>query len=1075
MFQELFASKGADLQQRDRTSFHWHIKDWKGLEQKTRSSPFQLDGYTWRILLFPRGNNQKKSISAYLEVEAPEKESWYICGQFALVVSNPNDPHSYFSNVANHRFTAEEVDWGFTRFYDIENLSTKFLHNNQVVLSVYLRTIHDETGILWHSFNNYDSRKETGYTGIRNQGATCYMNSLLQSLYFTNAFRKAVYEIPTENEEPTKSVALALQRLFYHLQYSAHPVSTTELTRSFGWDSAESFTQHDVQEFNRVLQDNLEAKMKGTPADGAISALFKGKMKSFIKCLNVDFESSRTEDYYDIQLNVKGCKDLNDSFDEYIAVETLEGDNKYMAEGYGLQDANKGVIFESFPPVLNLQLKRFDYDYMEDTMVKINDRHEFPAEINLDKYCCNVNKDDPYDYELHGVLVHSGDISSGHYFALLRPEKEDKWYRFDDDRVIPVTKKEVFEESIGDNEVKASRDSAQMIKRFTNAYMLVYIQKSKLDKMLGNVENDIPVHLKKRLDDEKAKLERRKKDKLDMQLHVKVAVVNDKSFNDYQGFDIGVFDDRGLEVSPGVDIFKALKTEKLSTFKQNLMEHYKMEADQFRLWTILYRQNKTIRVDQPLSIQEDRSVVDKIRETTCVNHIVGFAKLYMEIAQDDKPLPALKNEHILLFIKYFDINEQRTRGLGHLFVSRHDKIASIIPSLIDRAQLPKNSSLLLYEEVKPTLIEPLRHSKTFNESEFQHGDIICFQLSISQKEIDTLVRKGLIATLPNYCSHLYNQAAVLFKPTGESKSLPEITLVMDRTSTYSTIALRLATQLKVEVASKIRFTEANSITGQPRSIIQYKPGVRLEDMVLNLPKPQDYLQHVGFDHVIKPILFYEVLEVDVADLDSKRSMEITVIGQTLRKENKISVLVPRISTVSMLVNTIISKAKLDVHDPMRVRLFEVQNAVIIQEFSLEQTVDCVTQEKAVTIYAEIIPKDELEMNVDEDRLIQVVHYHNKPSERYGIPFRFVIIKGEPFEQTKKRLQKRTGMGDMDWKKVKLNVIKNLNSEQPSVVPVTESLDAIQITGEDALGLDHVDKSTRSRFSSVFDKGLFIRG
>jgi ubiquitin carboxyl-terminal hydrolase 7 len=37
------------------------------------------------------------------------------------------------------------------------------------------------------------------------------------------------------------------------------------------------------------------------------------------------------------------------------------------------------------------------------------------------------------------------------------------------------------------------------------------------------------------------------------------------------------------------------------------MDHYKLEADQFRLWTVLYRQNKTIRVDQPLSVQEDRS------------------------------------------------------------------------------------------------------------------------------------------------------------------------------------------------------------------------------------------------------------------------------------------------------------------------------------------------------------------------------------------------------------------------------------------------------------------------------------
>lgn len=73
----------------------------------------------------------------------------------------------------------------------------------------------------------------------------------------------------------------------------------------------------------------------------------------------------------DIQLNVKNCKNLYDSFKEYVSMEVLEGENKYHAEGYGLQDANKGVIFESFPPVLHLQLKRFEYDFMRDTMVKV--------------------------------------------------------------------------------------------------------------------------------------------------------------------------------------------------------------------------------------------------------------------------------------------------------------------------------------------------------------------------------------------------------------------------------------------------------------------------------------------------------------------------------------------------------------------------------------------------------------------------------------------------------------------------------------------------------------------------------
>lgn len=39
----------------------------------------------------------------------------------------------------------------------------------------------------------------------------------------------------------------------------------------------------------------------------------------------------------DLQLDVKGCKDVYASFDKYVEVERLEGDNKYHAEEHGLQ------------------------------------------------------------------------------------------------------------------------------------------------------------------------------------------------------------------------------------------------------------------------------------------------------------------------------------------------------------------------------------------------------------------------------------------------------------------------------------------------------------------------------------------------------------------------------------------------------------------------------------------------------------------------------------------------------------------------------------------------------------------
>ena len=62
-----------------------------------------------------------------------------------------------------------------------------------------------------------------------------------------------------------------------------------------------------------------------------------------------------------MHLRVKGIPDMLKSFEDYCEVETLDGDNQYRAEGHGMQNAKKGVIFEEFPPVLNIQLRRFEY------------------------------------------------------------------------------------------------------------------------------------------------------------------------------------------------------------------------------------------------------------------------------------------------------------------------------------------------------------------------------------------------------------------------------------------------------------------------------------------------------------------------------------------------------------------------------------------------------------------------------------------------------------------------------------------------------------------------------------------
>jgi ubiquitin carboxyl-terminal hydrolase 7 len=93
-----------------------------------------------------------------------------------------------------------------------------------------------------------------------------------------------------------------------------------------------------------------------------------------------------------------------------------------------------------------------------------------------------------------------GDVHGGHYCAFLRPHKENKWFKFDDDRVVPVADKEVLEDNYGGDVgiVLPNTRQSRLHKKFTNAYMLVYIRESDLDNVLSPVTAaDIPSHLRK--------------------------------------------------------------------------------------------------------------------------------------------------------------------------------------------------------------------------------------------------------------------------------------------------------------------------------------------------------------------------------------------------------------------------------------------------------------------------------------------------------------------------------------------------------------------------------------------------
>lgn len=247
------------------------------------------------------------------------------------------------------------------------------------------------------------SSGSNNYRGLVNQAMTCYLNSLLQALFMTPEFRNALYKWEFDGKDEAKSIPYQLQRLFVNLQTSPKSaVETTDLTRSFGWDSAEGWQQHDIQELCRVMFDALEQKFKHTKQADLINRLYEGRMIDYVKCLECNTEKQREDKFLDIPLPVRpfgstvAYENIEDALRAFVQPEILDGNNQYHCETCDKKcDAHKGLKFTKFPYILTLHLKRFDFDYQTFHRIKLNDKVTFPQTLNLNNFVNAVPTDSP--------------------------------------------------------------------------------------------------------------------------------------------------------------------------------------------------------------------------------------------------------------------------------------------------------------------------------------------------------------------------------------------------------------------------------------------------------------------------------------------------------------------------------------------------------------------------------------------------------------------------------------------------------------------------------------------------------
>ncbi|XP_077972925.1 ubiquitin carboxyl-terminal hydrolase 24-like [Styela clava] len=360
-----------------------------------------------------------------------------------------------------------------------------------------------------------DSRPEHGLVGLKNAGATCYMNSILQQLFMIKNLAPLICtEFGDANEEST--ILYQLQRIFGHLSESRLQYFIPEtFWKNFKlWGQAINVReQQDAFMFFTDLSDQVDEYLKSKNQEPLFKKTLQGLFSDQKICEGCPHKYEREEPYFALNLPVK-CGNLLDSLDQFVAGEKLEGDNAYFCEKCNAKrTALKRTCIKTLPPILIMQLKRFVYDWESSRSLKFDHDFKFPLTLDMSPYTeegisqkesgrsrhtsdCNM-------YELVGIVVHSGQASAGHYYSFIKDRRgtqmsnpwRGKWFKFNDITVeeFNMNEQSLAEECFGGTYESKVYDKGTTYhenrQRYWNAYLLFYERMTETDTRHSRITN----------------------------------------------------------------------------------------------------------------------------------------------------------------------------------------------------------------------------------------------------------------------------------------------------------------------------------------------------------------------------------------------------------------------------------------------------------------------------------------------------------------------------------------------------------------------------------------------------------
>lgn len=188
----------------------------------------------------------------------------------------------------------------------------------------------------------------------------------------------------------------------------------------------------------------------------------------------------------------------------------------------------------------------------------------------------------------------------------------------------------------------------------------------------------------------------------------------------------------------------------------------------------------------------DRSMTEVAENS---NPWTVFLELLNPEVEATRPLPTFdKDQDVMLFFKFYCPRTGKIHYMSHMYLPITTKLHDVLPKLCALANIAPDSRLILWEEIKPNMLERIEDTNQPLEhilEELMDGDIIVFQEEPPPDHTYEL------PTARDYFRDLFYKVEVVFCDKNIPND-PGFCLELSMRMNYDQIAKRVAQHLEVD-------------------------------------------------------------------------------------------------------------------------------------------------------------------------------------------------------------------------------------------------------------------------------------